>query len=271
MQNIINVNTNNQDYQHIESLKNNRNQRFKIQKFFVEGVKSINLAFENNWVFDSLIYSTEQKQSDWTKDIIKKVKADKHYDLKLNLLKEISDKEETSEVMAIVNFPKYNLTKIKYNTNPLIVIVDRPSSPGNLGTIIRSCNSFKVDALIIIGHSCDIYDPKTIQASIGTIFCMPIIKLEQNNEIVDFCNSLKKKYSDIQLVGTSAKAKEYISEIDFTLPTILFIGNETNGLSYYFKQICDKLAKIPIFGKASSLNIACATSIFLYEVSKQRK
>ncbi len=268
---VITINSETADFKFAESLKNNRQKRSKSQLFFVEGVNSINLLIENNWSIDTLIYSTEKKQSDWAKNIIKKTGAKTHLDMKYNLLKKLSDKEETSEIIALVSMPKDDLPKIKIKKNPLIVILDRPASPGNLGTIIRSCNSFLVDGIIITGHATDLYDPKTILASVGSIFSIPIVRLESHNKIKIWLDKLKITFSDLQIIGTSAKAKNFINNYDLTKPTVLLVGNETNGLSFNYKNMCDSLLKIPLFGSASSLNVGCATAIFLYEINNQRK
>lgn len=259
----------NNDYQHLDVIKRNREKRNKYQEFFVEGVKPIERALQNNWEISSFAYSSQRKLSNWAKDILSHSKANIHYDLPLELIENLSDKEESSELIAIVSMPKNDLTRIKLNQQLLIVVFDRPSSHGNLGTVIRSADSFKANGLIITGHGVDLYDPQTIRSSLGSIFSMPVIKCEPG-ELKTWLTETKKSHPDLQMIGTSAKAERIISDQNLMNPTVLFIGNETDGLSRGYKEICDCMIKIPIYGSASSLNVGCAASICLYEIDRQR-
>jgi len=267
--NKIKIYSENNEFQHAEVLKRNRVKRSKNKKFFVEGVNSINLAIENKWNIDTFLYSDYEKLSDWAKKILKKSIAKKHIEMPNSLLEKLSDKENRSELIALIEMKEDSLDRIKLNKDLFVLVIDRASSPGNLGTIIRSCSSFGVDAIIMTGHSVDLYDPKTIRASVGTLFSVPIIRLESHNELLQFIKKVKSKANKLNIIGTSVKTEEVISNTNFERPLMLLIGNETYGLSSNYKDLCDKLVKIPIHGSASSLNVACATSIFLYEINKK--
>jgi tRNA G18 (ribose-2'-O)-methylase SpoU len=260
----------NNDYQHIDVIKRNPEKRNKYKEFLVEGVKPIERAIQNNWEIISFIYSSQRKLSTWAKDILHSSKANIHYELPLELMEKLSDKEESSEIIATISMPENNMARIKIPRDLLIVIFDRPSNHGNLGTIIRSCDSFKANGLIITGHCVDLYDPQTIRASLGSIFSIPVIKSEQR-ELLSWLSSTKESHPSLQTIGTSAKAERIISDENLTKPTALFLGNETEGLCKSYKNICDCLIKIPIYGSATSLNVACAASICLYEIDRQRK
>lgn len=265
----IKIYSENNEFQHAEVLKRNRVKRSKNKKFFVEGVNSINLAIENKWNIDAFLYSDYEKLSDWAKNILKKSIAKKHIEMPNSLLEKLSDKENRSELIALIEMKSDSLDRIKINKDLFVVVIDRASSPGNLGTIIRSCNSFGVDAIIMTGHSVDLYAPKTIRASVGTLFSIPIIRLGSQNDFLNFIKKVKSKADGLNVIGTSVKTDELISNTKFKKPLMLLIGNETYGLSSNYKDLCDKLVKIPISGSASSLNVACAASIFLYEISKK--
>ncbi len=267
----IKIYSENNEFQHAEVLKRNRIKRSKNKKFFVEGVNSINLAIKNNWKIDAFLYSDDKKPSNWAKDILNKSTAKKHIEMPISLLNKLSDKEDSSELLALIEMKNDDLNRIKIKQNLFVVVVDRSSNPGNLGTIIRSCNSFGVDAIIITGHSVDLYDQKTIRASVGTIFSMPIIRMESHNDLISWIQKIKSRIGNLNIIGTTVKTDKTIDLINFKTPLILLIGNETYGLSNNYKEICNDLIKIPISGSASSLNVACATSIFLYEISKQIK
>jgi tRNA G18 (ribose-2'-O)-methylase SpoU len=266
----VKIFTENNDYQAIDTLRCNRNKRNKDGTFFVEGVRAIEQAVANRWEIRALIYSRETRLSNWAERIIARSDASTHYEMPRHLLEKLSQKEVSSEIIALVAMPEDNLARIPIRDAFLGVVLDRPASPGNMGTILRSCDALRVDGVIITGHSADLYDPETIRATTGSFFCVPSVRLPSHHEMIPWLEGLKNRLSGLQIVGTSAKALIPIDAINFNLPTLLLVGNETHGLSENYKSIADKMANIPMFGYASSINIACATSIILYEISRQR-
>ncbi len=265
----IRIFSENNEFQHADVLKRNRVKRSKHNKFFVEGVNAINLAIEYGWKIDSFLYSEESKLSNWAKEILNRSLAKKHIEMPTSLLSKLSDKEESSELLALVEMKEDNINRIEIKKDLFVVVIDRASSPGNLGTIIRSCNAFGVDAILMTGHSVDLYDPKTIRASVGTLFATNVLRLGSHNDITQWLNTTKETLGEIRIIGTTVKTENTIDTFKFNSPLLLLIGNETYGLNQNYKSMCDSLVKIPIHGAASSLNVACATSIFLYEISKQ--
>ncbi|UVI32689.1 RNA methyltransferase [Paenibacillus spongiae] len=270
MPRIVSVYSENNDFQRFEVLKRNRNKRHKYNEFFVEGVRNINEAVRNDWVINGLLYAKHKPLSNWAKDILSNSKAAVHYELLGDLLEKLSDKEDTSEIIAIVSIPKDDPTRIKGNEQLLVAVFDRPSNRGNLGTIIRSCDALGCQGLILTGHAVDLYDPETIRASMGSFFNIPIVRLHSPNDVQEWVNELRQKYEGVQVVGTSAQGSKEVYYCDFTKPTVLLIGNETDGLCHKYKEMSDTMVKIPIGGSASSLNVACATSIIYYEILRQK-
>ncbi len=257
-------------FQHFEVIKRNRNKRYKHEEFFVEGVQNINEAIRNNWEISSFIYSGEKELSRWAKDILCNFEVDALYQLSNHLMEKLSEKEDTSELLAIVKMKSDDLNRIKLTENPLIVVIDRPSNKGNLGTLIRSCNSLGANGLIVTGHAVDLYDPNTISSSVGTFFTLPAIRLRSHKEVYEWIQSLKSTYPNFQIIGTSSRGDKIVNQCNFLKPTVLILGNETVGLSKNYKDITDLIVEIPIDGTTSSLNVSCAASIILYEIKRQR-
>ena len=254
-------------FQRIIVLKTNRQKRNQYQEVFVEGVRNINIALQYGWKIKHWIYQTGNQLSDWAKNTIKQNPAIENYSFSQELIAEISGKSDKSELMAIFEMKEM---KIKTTENPFIILCNRPSKKGNLGSIIRSADAFGVDGIIVTGHSVDIYDPEVIVASMGSYFAVDIQKMERNEEIIEYIDKLKTKFPDLQVIATTEDGEYYSRQIDYTKPTILLMGNEADGLSMFYWDICNKTVKIPMQGEASSLNLACATSIFLYEAYVQR-
>ncbi len=270
--NTIKIYSKNATFQKFEVLKSNRNKRWRYHEFFVEGVRNINEAIQNNWHIVSFLYSGERSLSSWAKQMITTVETEVNYELHGGLMAELSSKEDTSELLAIIKMRDDSLENLTFSDNPLIVLFDRPSNRGNLGTIIRSCDSFGVDALILTGHGVDLYDKDVIAASMGSFFKLPVVRACDNDTLFAFIQNIKQKYNKLQLVGTTAHRERYITQVDFTHPTLLLLGNETDGLSRGLKEYSDILATIPMSenSSASSFNVGCAATVILYEAIRQR-
>ena len=267
---IIKIYSENNDFQYIETLRRKREKRQRHKEFFIEGVRPINQALAHSWTINAFVYAPEKHLSDWAQGILARSMAMTHFEVPLHLLEKLSGKAETSELLALVEMPDDDFAHIPLSPDLLVVIFDRPSSPGNLGTIIRSCDALGVNGLILTGHAVDLYDPETISASTGSLFSLPVIRLPSHRELLPWFETVRAKLGPFQVVGSDEKAEQSIAEHDFTEPTVLVIGNETWGMSAAYRDLCDEIVKIPIAGSASSLNVACATSIFLYEIDRQR-
>jgi len=268
---VVRIYSENNDFQYIETLRRKREKRQKQKEFFIEGVRPINHAIQYNWTINAFVYARDKELSDWAKNILARAPAKTHFEVPLPLLEKLSNKAEPSELLALVAMPEDNLSRIPIDENLLVVVFDRPASPGNLGTIIRSCDALKVAGMIITGHAVDLYDPETISATTGSLFALPVIRMPSHKELLPWFEMMQTRLGAVQIVGSSEKAEKEISAHDFTPPTVLLVGNETWGLSASYQDLCDVTVKIPIYGSASSLNVACATSIMLYEIDRQRR
>lgn len=270
----IDIHVKNNIYQHIEVLKNNRNKRYKYKEFFVEGVRNINAAIEKGWYIKSFIYG-EGKLSDWAKDILQNTSTEVNYRLYNNLLNELSSKTDTSELIAIVQMRENEkiMKTLEIKDSTFIVLFDRPSNKGNLGTLIRSCDAFGVDLLILTGHSVDLYDPDVITSSMGSFFNLRVVRISDNNALSQLLENAKREQPDFKLVGTTAHHEEAIDAVELSLPMMLMVGNEAMGLNKTYKAMCDRLCTIPMDkdAKASSFNVSCAASIVMYEITRQRR
>ena len=266
------VTVRNNIYQHVQVLKNNRKKRSQYREFVVEGVRNINEAVKNGWKIRAFLCK-EGKLSQWAEELIATIKTKENYCFSKELMEELSGKEDVSELMAIVERKDISLDKVKTSEKPFFVLFDRPSNKGNLGSIIRSCDALGVDGLIMTGHGVDLYDPEVIAASMGSFFSLPVIRIEEMEKLYGMVERLKKKYGTFLTVGSTAHQQRAVYELDLTSPLLLFVGNETKGLSYAYKELCDELCTIPMAesSTASSFNVSCAASIMMYEVVRQRK
>ena len=267
----VRIYSENATFQHFETLRRNREKRHRSQEFVLEGVRQINLALQCGWTINGWIYSPERSLSTWAAGILKEKPAPTHYQMALPLLEKLSNKEDASELLAVVAIPEDDLQRIPLHKELLVVIFDRPSSPGNLGTLIRSCDALRVDGVVITGHAVDLYDPETISATVGALFTVPAVRVASAAQLDPWLEQIRQQVGEFQLVGSSAKAEIDLTDADFTKPTLLVIGNESSGMSRHYQERCNPLVTIPMGGSVTSMNVACAASILLYEVDRQRR
>jgi TrmH family RNA methyltransferase len=164
-----------------------------------------------------------------------------------------------------------DLGRITPGANLLVMVFDRPTTPGNLGTLVRSADAFGAGGVIVTGHAADPYDPKAVRASTGSLFALPVVRVPSHREVLDWVGDLRADGVAAQVVGTDERGPVEIAEHDLTGPTVLAVGNETHGLSAGWREACDQVVRIPITGAASSLNAASAATVALYEAARQRR
>jgi len=146
----------------------------------------------------------------------------------------------------------------------LAVVAVGIQDPGNLGTIIRSAEAFRADAVLLTENTVSAWNPKAVRASAGSVLRLACLQLKT-------AESLKKlKAMKIRCVGTSSHGKKSISQCDLRVPLALFIGNEGAGLSQTILDELDELVTIPHAIGVESLNAGVAASIALYEIARQR-
>lgn len=255
----------NAQFQQWEALIANRNKRQRAGEFLVQGVRPINLALEHGWPVRALIHDADRDLSDWASGIVRSIATD-HVAMSSELLAELSGKEDgVAELVAVVEMPPDDLSRIAVAPNFLGLVFDRPSSPGNIGTVIRAADAFGAGAVIVTGHAADPYDPRAVRASTGSLFALPVVRERSHVEVLAWARD-----AGLNVVGTDETGDVEISAHDLTGPTLLVIGNETSGMSAGWRESCDAVARIPISGSASSLNAATAATVCLYEATRQR-
>ena len=257
-------------FQRAEVIKRNREKRHQHGEFLVEGVAQINLAVKYQWKIRALLFAVDKPLSSWAQELVSSGVALENWEMAPELMAELSDKDETSEILAIVEQKRLNPSVIPAQPGGLVVVFDRPASPGNLGSSIRSADALGAQGVIISGHAVDIYDPFVVRGSMGAVFALPVTTTASHTGVKEWVDNARAQGFDYQVIGSSGKATDLVFGVDFNRPTVLILGNETVGMSRGYWDICDSTVKIPIGGAISSINVSCAASILLYEIARQR-
>ena len=180
------------------------------------------------------------------------------------LLGKITDTETPQGIAAVVAHRPLELGGLRAGSRTFVVVIDGIQDPGNLGTIVRTADAAGADAVVLLPGTCDVFMPKTVRATAGSIFHLPVV----HAGLVDLCAWLHER--EIPLAATSADAERDLYRVDLSGSVAVAFGNEAHGVSSELRRSSDLCMRIPIFGRAESLNVATAAAICLYEAARQR-
>jgi TrmH family RNA methyltransferase len=260
------IRTNNDAYQVLMALKTNRKKRSELGEIFIEGIEAIKQAVASPAVRPRKVLFTDYDGlSDWGKRFIDSAGFQEIIRLEPGLYEGLSDKNEPSEIMMTAGCDLPVLSDIALPEKPFIVISDRPSDCGNLGALIRTANSFGVDAFITHGHCVDFFDPKVIRSSLGAVFHTRICHVDAYQTLADWLNILKSRHN-LSIIGTDSNGTVSAQDKSLSRPVALILGNEAKGISVRLRQLSDQIVSIPIQGAVNSLNVACAGSILMWQI-----
>jgi TrmH family RNA methyltransferase len=234
--------------------------------FIAEGTKMFEEAPDERIVE---VYVSESIQNKLTQmsgtQIADKLKRHEYFVIKDDIFEKMSDTQTPQGIITIVRRMEYDVEEIISADNPLIVILENLKDPGNLGTIIRTGEGAGVTGVILNTGTVDIYNPKTIRSTMGSIFRVPVACTDNPEELVG-----RMHEKGIHTYAAHLKGEVFYDSFSFEKPTAFLIGNEGNGLSDELAGNAEHYLKIPMEGKVESLNAAVAASLLMYEAHRQR-
>lgn len=175
-----------------------------------------------------------------------------------------SDTVHPQGIFAVVRKRNDSIESLLAMETGLAIVADGVQDPGNLGTIIRSADAAGADAVILGKGTVDLYNPKTVRSTMGSMFHLPIIEADLQKVLP------QAKERGIRTLSASLQAKQSCYEYDFRQSTWLIMGNEANGVSASTRPWVTDEIIIPMQGQAESLNVAMASTVLLYEAMRQR-
>lgn len=181
------------------------------------------------------------------------------------VFRKMSDTESPQGIIAVCRIPKFDFVSLLAVGAPLIVL-DRVSDPGNVGTILRTADATGMGGLVLLEGSADIFAPKTVRASMGSTFHLPLITGMDANQAVSKMHDVGYK-----VLATSLKDSGDIYTVNFSGRVAVVVGNEANGVSEALLEQADEKIFIPMVGRAESLNVAVASGVIMYEILRCRR
>ena len=252
---IIITSASNSKYKYIKSLYQKKNRR-KFGEYTVEGIKSVQDAYDSKCEVTHIAMS--ETYFNKNRAAAEKTECTVFSD---ELFSRLCDTETPQGIAAVI---KMQSRKFKADKKKCYIYCDNVNDPGNLGTIIRTADAADMGGVLLSESCADVYSPKTVRASMGSFFNIEIIPDVSYDELI------KMKAEGFELIGGALgnDSCDY-RNADYTKPTVIIVGNEANGISQKLLNECKKV-KIPILGKAESLNVGVAAALLMYEIIRNR-
>ncbi len=240
---------------HWKKLVTTRKERDKTEEFLVEGFHLVEEALKKDGAILALIIRDGVEfPADWSTEGVHTVEVNNA------VAKEISETEHSQGVYAHCRQPKH--AEEDFISWKKLLMIDAVQDPGNVGTMIRTADAAGMDAVILGKGSADPYNPKTVRSAQGSHFNIPVVK----GDLMEWTTT--SKAAGIRVLGTGLQNAVNHSDIEPQTEFALILGNEGSGVNPELLALADATVKIPMYGKAESLNVAVATGILLYTYSR---
>lgn len=231
--------------------------------YVIEGIKLIKEAIAENANIRQIIMCEDYTDNvELDKDTLFEIAKYNLIYVTRNIINLITDVKTPQGIIAVIE-KNNNIEQIDYSQD-IIVALDGVQDPGNLGTILRTADSANLKQIILSKNCADPYNPKVVRSTMGGIFRINIIEVE------DLENSLKQmKKNNFKVMVTSLDTEKSVYDVDYSKKVVV-IGNEANGVSKEVQDMADEKVIIPMLGKTESLNASVAAGIMIYEYVRRK-
>lgn len=232
--------------------------------YLAEGARTVIEAMDNGVAPEILVYHREGRDRDVVARLRRACLKAGGTCLEVDgaVLEKITRKDNPQAVVGAFRWRERGFAEIDPASAGVFVALDRVRDPGNLGTIIRTTDAVGAGGVLLIGETCDPASVEAVRASMGSIFAVPVFEGSE----AEFAALCARWPGDI--VGTHLKASHHYRDGGLRHPLLVVMGNEQAGISDAIAALCTRLVRIPMKGRADSLNLAVATAVMLYGVAE---
>jgi len=230
--------------------------------FLVEGIHHVGEAVSAGWEMENVLYAPDLLTSEFARELVSRPSL-KAQPVTSQVMEALADKENPQGILAILRQRTLKLDSLQRNASAQCVALVSPQDPGNVGTILRTMDAVGADTLFLLEaperSSVELYHPTVIRSSMGTLFWKSVIQAS----FPEFVAWARR--GNYELIGTSAHGDVDYQTFAPASPWVLVLGNEQKGLSDEQTRACDVTVSLPMMGRVSSLNLAVAAGVLLYQ------
>jgi len=240
-----------------------RKQRQKQGLFVVEGIRHVGEAVEAGAQIEYLLHAPDLLTSDYAYSLITQLELQDVpvFSTTADVFSDLAGKEHPQGILAVVRQQLAPLSGLNSETFSWGVAIEAPQDPGNLGTILRTLEAAGADGLIVLGSGTDIFHPTAVRASMGALFWKQVVYAS-----LDEFRAWQNVHR-YHIYGSSAKGTADYRAVKYHRPAILLLGSEREGLSPPAFSMCDEVVRLPMHGRATSLNLSVAAGVLIYEIA----
>lgn len=252
--------TSNKQIKNLNQLIRKAKTRREQRVFVVEGIRMYREVPKDKLVqtYVSESFYEKEEHRKLLKDTAVEIVSDR-------VFASVSDTMTPQGILCVVRQQEYTLESMIQTENPLLLVLENLQDPGNLGTIFRTAEGAGVTGIIMSSDTADIYNPKTVRSTMGSLYRMPFLYTANMRETMDRLKKQQIRTYAAHLQGS----REYYLE-DYRGGTAFLIGNEGNGLTVELSEQADAYIKISMSGQLESLNAAVAAAVLMFEARRQR-
>lgn len=248
-----------------------RKYREREGRYLIEGIRIVEEALAMGAPVEMLIYAPGLLVSERAKALVERTVHVERLVVSPAVFESLSMREGPQGLAALVRIEEGSLESIHPKEDLLVIVAYQLQDPGNLGSIIRTADAVGASGVIIVEPSVDLYDPQTVRATMGSLYALPIVRLHEEEALFRWCADLRKALPALRVVATSAHGTTLFYDEDYRQPVVLLVGNEQEGLPPIARERADCLVRLPMYGRATSLNVSAATAAMAYEIIRQRR
>ncbi|HEX2295111.1 MAG TPA: RNA methyltransferase [Actinomycetota bacterium] len=240
-----------------------RKHRAEQGALFVEGIAPVWQAVESGAAVEVVVTAPDLLTSEGARSLVGSLDAPV-VALSPEAFASIAERDNPSGLGAVVAIPRRALDDVELGPSALVVALDEVGNPGNLGTVVRTADAAGASAVVVAGDAADAWNSAAVKASMGTVFSTPVVPSDLDEVL------LWARRNDLGVVATSARGRVDHWDADYPDGCLLLFGSEATGLSDDTLAAADEVVRIPQRGAASSLNLAVAAGIVIYEATRGR-
>ena len=228
--------------------------------FLVEGIRHVGEAMQANFPLDHIFYAPELLRSEFAQRMIEHAAARgvPIYETPPDIFNTLAEKDDPQGILAVARQQTTPLASLTPDFHPWLVAAITPQDPGNVGTILRTIDAVGANGLILLDGGADSWHPTAVRASMGALFWVPVAQAGWG-EFAEWARGY-------HLYGTSARGTADYREVNYVRPCVLLLGSEREGLNEEQAVACEMLVRLPMEGRVSSLNLAVAAGVMLFEM-----
>lgn len=240
--------------------------RAEGDRILIDGVREIGRAVDAGVSIEEILFCDKLLDGPAARELLKKIETGGAIVTQVSesVFEKVRYGDRTGGLVAVAKRPTILFDDLQLSPTPMVAVIEGLEKPGNLGAIIRTADAAGVEAILVIDSGTDLFGPNVIRASLGTIFCVPVVE----TGTVEAIEWLQKK--NLSIITATPEGATIYTALDLRRPVAFVFGSEAQGLSAAWRTLEVIQASVPMRGRADSLNVATTAALFFYEALRQR-